>query len=75
MQVEVRCLDLKDDADLVWASYNTPLPRVGEGIIVTGQDCQLYEVVRLTHHLKTWHEKEGSFDKTVIWVKGKEGDK
>jgi hypothetical protein len=72
MQIKVRCLDLEPENDLIWTSFNSPIPKDGEVIIITdglASDVTSYRVVRVTHHLKVWSStKDGSFDASTVWV-------
>jgi hypothetical protein len=74
MQVRVRNLDLPEDRDLLWQSFNTLIPREREGIIIYDKNnravARSYEVARVTYELGVWHEKDGSLDVVTIWVKG-----
>jgi hypothetical protein len=78
MQVIVRCLDLPEGKDLLWTSFNSNIPREGEGLIIgdaQSAKADVYEVVRVTHTLKVWSKppsRDGSFDNTTVWVKSKE---
>lgn len=74
MQIKVRNLDLPQDKDLLWQSFNTVIPREKEGIIIVdrghpAEPIRSYEVARLTYELSTWHDKDGSLDTVTIWVK------
>lgn len=73
MQVKVRCLDMPQEKDLLWQSFNTLIPREKEGVIIinraTPNRVETYEVARVTYELSVWHEKDGSMDTVTVWVK------